>query len=170
MKKKIIYFLLLFCAIVLQTSVLPLISPVYVTGDILLMLILVGSVLDGFFAFFWWAIFAGIIYDLASYMAVGVHALIFLLVVYFVSFFSRRFSVEIRGVGLALFMFFVVVATLVSRGIIALSIAWDLQTLDGYFREFGSLKIIGVQILFNIFLFFFCFFLLKKVKKFFAIE
>lgn len=169
MKKKIIYCLILFCAIVLQTSVLPLLSPAYATGDVLLMLVLAWSVLEGFFAFFGWAIFAGIIYDFASYTTVGVHALIFMLVLYFVSFFSRRFSVEIKGVGLALFVFFVAVATLVSRGIVALSVAWDLQTFNGYLSEFGSFKIISVQIIFNVFLFFFCFFLLKKLKKFFAI-
>ena len=170
MKKKIVYGLILFCAIILQTSVLPLVSPIYAVGDILLMLILAGSILDGFFAFFWWAIFAGIVYDLVSYTAVGVHALIFLLVVYFVSFFSRRFSVELKGVGLVLFVIFVIVATLVSRGVVDLLTVWDLQTLNSYFKEFGSLKIISVQILYNIFLFFFCFVLLKKAKKFFAID
>ncbi|HBI33764.1 MAG TPA: rod shape-determining protein MreD [Candidatus Moranbacteria bacterium] len=170
MKKKIVYCLLLFCAVVLQTSVLPLISPLHIAGDVVLMLILAGSVLDGFFAFFWWAIFAGIVYDLASYTTVGIHALIFLLVVYFVSFFSRRFSVEIKGVGVVLFVIFVAVATLLSRGIIALSVAWDLQTFNGYFEEFGNWKIIIFQILFNTFLFLFCFFVLKKVKKFFVIE
>lgn len=146
------------------------ISPAYAAGDVLLMLILAGAVLDGFFAFFWWAIFVGIVYDLISYTTVGVHALIFLSIVYFVSFFSRRFSVEIKGVGLALFAIFVIVATLVSRGVMALSIAWDLKTLNGYLNEFGSLQIISIQILCNTVLFFFAFLLLKRVKRFFAID
>ena len=138
MKRKIVYGIILFCAIVLQTSVLPLISPTHVTGDILLMLVLTGAVLDGFFAFLWPAIFAGIIFDLISYTTVGIHSLVFVLVIYFVSFFSRRFSVELKGVGLVQFVIFVAVATFISRVIMALSVAWDLQTRSGYFKEFGS--------------------------------
>src|SRR6266704_2969631 len=99
MKKKFIYCLIFFCGIILQTSVLPLISPTNITGDIVLMLILVGSIIDGFFSFFWWAVFFGVIYDIVSYTTVGIHAIIFIFVVYFVSFFSRRFSVELKGVG-----------------------------------------------------------------------
>jgi len=170
MKKKFVYCLILFCAIILQTSILPLISPSQVTGDVVLMFILAGSIIDGFFAFFWWSIFAGIIYDLVGYSTVGVHALIFLLVLYFVSFFSRRFSVELRGVGLALFGIFVLAATLLSQAIVTLVIAWDLQNLHGYSKEFGSFGDIGIQIFYNTLLFLFCFVVFKKVKKFFAIN
>lgn len=170
MKKKILYCLVLFCLIVLQTSVLPIASPIYATGDVLLMFILAGAILDGFFSFLWWAVFAGIVYDFVSYTAVGVHALVFLLVVYFVSFFSRRISVELKGVGLVLFMIFVIVATLVSRAIVVLLIDWDLQTLSMHLKEFGDLKIIGIQILYNMLLFLLCFAVLKKMKKFFAID
>jgi rod shape-determining protein MreD len=170
MKKKFVYCLIFFCAIILQTSILPIISPAYATGDVLLMLILAGSIIDGFFDFLWWAVFVGIVYDLVSYTTVGAHALIFLLVVYFVSFFSRRFSVELKGVGLILFMIFVIVATLSSRMVMTLLIAWDLQTLSGYFKEFGNLKIISIQVLYNMFLFVFSFMVFKKTKKFFAID
>lgn len=170
MKKKFVYCLIFFCVIVLQTSVMPLISPAYAIGDILLMLILAGSVLDGFFDFFWWAIFAGIIYDLTIYTTIGIHAIIFLLVVYFVSFFSRRLSIELRGVGLILFLMFIIVATLISRAVVTFSIAWDLQTFNGYLKEFGSLKNISIQILYNTFLFLCCFFVFRKTKKFFSIE
>lgn len=170
MKRKIIYCLILFCAVVLQTSVIPLISPSSAIGDILLMFILAGAMIDGFSEFLWPAIFAGIAYDLVSYTAVGVHALIFLSVVYSVSFFSRRFSVELKGVGQLLSLIFVVASTLVSRAVVAMSTAWDLRTLNGYFIEFGSFKIIIIQILYNIALLLFCFVFLKKTKKFFAID
>jgi rod shape-determining protein MreD len=170
MKKKFIYCLILFCAIILQTSVLPLVSPAQVMGDVVLMLILAGSIIDGFVLFFWWAIFAGLIYDLVSYSTVGVHALIFLLVLYFVSFFSRRFSVELKGIGLAWFGIFVLAATLLSNLIIALMVAWDLQTFSGYFKELGWFKDISIQILYNMILFLICFIVFKKAKKFFAIN
>ncbi len=169
MRKKIVYFILLFCAIIIQTSLLPLVSPGNIMGDIVLMLILAGAVIDGFFSFFSWAIFAGILYDLISYTTLGVHSIIFLLVVYFVSFFSRRFSVELRGVGLFLFSLFVVVATLTSRIISTLIISWDLQNINGFFRQLGSFSVISIQILYNIFFFFFCFIILRKTKKIFSI-
>jgi rod shape-determining protein MreD len=170
MKKKLVYGLMLFFMIVLQTSVLPVLSPVIVTGDIVLMFILAGAIIDGFFAFFKWAIFAGILFDLVTYNAVGLHAVIFLLVVYFVSFFSRRFSVDIRGVGVMLFLIFIVVATISSRAISTLIISWDLKTFTGFWEEFGTFKLILVQIFYNTALFIFCFIALKKIKKFFSIE
>lgn len=170
MKKKIVYGSILFCAIVLQTSVLPIISPAHSVGDVMLMLVLAGAVLDGFFGFFWWAIFAGIIYDLVSYTTVGLHALIFVLLLYFVSFFARRFSVEFRGVGLFLFMLFVVVATFFSRVIVAMMISWDLQSLKVFWTNVGNFSDIGVQVIYNMILFAFCFVVLKKAKKFFDID
>ncbi len=171
MKKKIIYSFLIFLAIILQTSFFPNVCRDCESGDIVMMLVLAGVVLDGFFGFFWWAIFAGIIYDLASFVQIGTHALIFLLVIYFVSFFSRRFSVELKGVGVFLFLIFVVFATLVSRGIIALSIALDSQSFHQFQDVFlGSFSTVGFQIFFNAVLFFLCFHVLKKIKVFFDIE
>lgn len=171
MKKKIVYSSLIFLAVILQTSVLPVVFRESATGDIVLMFVLAAMVLDGFFGFLWWAIFAGIIYDLASYVQVGTHALIFLLVVYFVSFFSRRFSVELKGVGVFLFLFFVIVATLLSRVIVALSIAWDSQSFHQYFNLlFGDLYTLALQIVFNVILFVVCLQSLKKIKVFFDIE
>ncbi|EKE18454.1 MAG: hypothetical protein ACD_9C00333G0002 [uncultured bacterium] len=169
MKKRIVYFFILLLAIIMQTSVLPIISKLQSPGDIVLMLVLVGAVLDGFFGFFWFAIFAGIFYDLASYTQLGVHALIFLLVIYFVSFFSRRFSVEIKGVGILLFAAFVFIASIVSRVIIALSMARDLQDLHQFPALFGSLDIVFFQSIFNVFLFFLCFYVIKKIRIFFDI-
>ena len=170
MKKKFVYCLLLFCAFIFQVSVLPLFSPLFAMGDLLLMFVLAGAIIDGFFEFLWWAIFAGVIYDLISYTSIGVHALIFLSVVYFVSFFSRRFSVELRGFGLFLFLLFVVFATVVSRLIIALSVAWDLHDMGVVGSNFGNFHILIIQILFNIVLFFLSFIMLKRTKSFFAID
>lgn len=161
---------MLFCAIVLQTSVAPLFFSTHVRVDLILLFILAGAIIDGFAGFLWWAIFAGIIFDLLTYTTVGVHALIFLLVVYFVSFFSRRFSVEIKGVGLILFALFVIVATLLSRAVMALMATWEMPTPQGYFTEFGSLKIVSIQILYNMLLFPLAFVIFKKTKKFFTID
>ena len=87
MKKKLVYLFILIIAIIIQTSVMPVILNSSTTGDAVLMIVLAWSVLDGFSAFIGWAIVAGILYDLAAYSPIGEHAIIFLAVVYFVSFF-----------------------------------------------------------------------------------
>jgi len=169
MKKKFVYFVMLFCAIVLQTSVLPLFSSTYAIGDVVLMFVLAGAVIDGFPLFFSWSIFIGIIFDLVNYTTIGIHSIIFLLVVYFVSFFSRRFSIELKGVGMVLLVLFVVAATLISRTVMMLLIDFDMGMPLAHLQEIGNLKIISKQIISNLFLFFLCFIVFKKAKKFFAI-
>lgn len=170
MKKKIIYTFIFLIVIIIQTSILPVVLGLNTTGDIVLMTVLAWSVLDGFSAFIGWAAFAGILYDLVAYSPVGEHVIIFLLVVYFVSFFSRRLSIEFKGIGWALFFMFVVIATFISRSIVALATAWDMQTFHGYWQMFGSLKTIALQIIYNGILFFLLFFLLRKIKEFFKLE
>lgn len=170
MRKKLVYIFILISAIVIQTSILPVVSGSRVAGDVVLMAILAWSIIDGFFAFVGWAIIAGILYDLSAYSPVGEHSIIFLLVVYFVSFFSRRLSIELRGIGWLLFFIFVIVATLISRSVIALAEVWNNQTFHGYWYIFGDLKSIIIQIICNSILFFVLFFLLKKIKEFFKLE
>lgn len=170
MRKKLVYLFILILAIVIQTSFLPIISGSSVAGDVVLMAILAWSIIDGFTAFIGWAIIAGILYDLGAYSPIGEHVIIFLLVVYFVSFFSRRLSIELKETGWLLFFIFVIAATLISKSVIALAGAWDVHTFHGYWHVFGDPKSIIVQIVCNSILFFFLFFLLRKIKEFFKLE
>lgn len=170
MKKKIVYILIFISIAILQLSFLPVISSKNVAIDAMLMAILAWSVLDGYFAFLNWAIFFGIVYDILSYSMIGTYALIFLLVVYFVSFFSRRFSMEPRGIGIVLFLLFILVATLASNGIVALVQAWKLETLRGFWQSFGGFKATSIGLFCNTILFFAFFALIKKTKHFFAIN
>lgn len=170
MKKKFVYITILLLIIILQTSMLPVIVSNEVVPNMLLMAILAWSVLDGFSAFLGWAIFAGILYDLAAYSPIGVSVLIFVLAVYFVSFFSRRLTVELKGMGILFFVMFVIVATIISRFILALSISWELKTLHDYWKIFGSFGSISVAIICNEILFFVLFIVIRKIKKFFEIE
>ena len=169
MKKKIVYIFIFLVIATAQLSFLPVIFGAGNVADGVLMAILAWSVIDGFFSFLSWAIFLGLFYDLISYSTIGTHALIFLLVVYFVSFFSRRITLEFRGMGLFLFLAFIVVATLLSHAIIALILAMKMQTLGGYFKSFGSMGSISLQFIYNAILFFLCFLLIRKAKQFFAI-
>jgi rod shape-determining protein MreD len=169
MKKKFIYTIIILTLIIVQTSFFPATLNINAAADAVLMLVLAYSVLDGFSAFLSWAIAAGILYDLATHSVVGEHVIVFLLVVYFVSFFSRRFSTDLRVTGFFLFIMFVIIATLISRIIITIITAWDLQTLQGFWKTFGGFRFITLSVIYNEILFFIFFIVLKKIKKFFDI-
>ncbi len=169
MKNKIIYFGVIIFAILVQTSFLPIIARVGVLGDAVLMLVLVLAVLDGFANVLKWAVLAGILYDFASYTTIGVHVIIFLLTVYVVSFFSRRLSVEIKGMGLFFLLLFVVLATLISNGLLSLFAVWGGKTLKLYAQAFGSFSLVIFQVFCNAVLLFFWFNVIKKIKKKFVL-
>ncbi len=169
MKKKFVYLFIFIAVAVFQLSFLPVISDKETVANAVLMMILAWSVLDGFFAFLSWAIFFGIFYDIISYSTVGTHAFIFLAIVYFVSFFSRRFSMELRGVGMILFLLFIFVSTLASNAIIALTFAGKIGSLHGFWYSFGSPGVIIVELIYNTFFFIIFFVAIKKIKRFFMI-
>lgn len=170
MKKKIVYFLIFIFIAIVQISIMPVIANENPIPDLVLMSILAWSVLDGFFIFLPWSIFFGITYDLLTYSLVGEHVLIFLAVLYFVSFFSRRISFEFKGIGLFLFLLFVVVVSGMSQVFFALMAAWHTQILSGFWNSFGSLSSIILQLLINMLLFFLCLIAIKNIKRFFALE
>lgn len=168
MKKKIIYILLLLGIILIQSSLLPVLSNF--TGDGVLMAVLSWAILDGFAAFLPWSIFMGVLYDLIFHARVGEHVLVFLFVTYFVSFFSRRIALEFKGIGLLLFIFFVGIATFASHAIDASLNAVDVNTIHGFWKSFGGFEYIFHQFINNIILFSLLFMIIKKSKRFFAID
>ncbi len=164
MKKKLFYFGLIFLALLMQSSFLPgLISP-GAMGDAVLMLVLAMAVLDGFALALSWAIIAGALYDLASFTPLGQHVIIFLLLIYAVSFFSRRLSVEIKGVGMLLLVFFVIAATLISKSLFIFFLMLGSQAVN-FFQVFGGFKDFIFQVGGNAVLFFLWLSALKKFKK-----
>ncbi|HPN54519.1 MAG TPA: rod shape-determining protein MreD [Candidatus Moranbacteria bacterium] len=170
MRKKIVYSFVLLFAVIAQTSILPVFFSNQVLGDAVLMAVLAWAMLDGFQAFIGWAIVAGIFYDLAAYSPIGEHVLIFLVVVYFVSFFSKRLSLNFRGTGLFLFFIFVIAVTVFSEIVLAIFAVYENQAMYEYWRKFGGVGEIMLKIICNEILFFGWFILLKKIKKFFKLE
>jgi rod shape-determining protein MreD len=170
MKKRLVYIFILLVTLIWQTSIAPVIFTGHAIGDAVLMAVLAWSILDGFYAFFGWSIIAGIFYDLMTYAIIGEHVLIFLAVVYFVSFFSRRLTLEFKGIGFLLFFVFVVAATLLSHVIKNSFVLLDIQTIHSYIDLFGPIKLLILQVIYNEILFFFWLFLLKKIKNFFNIR
>ena len=128
------------------------------------MLVLAFAVLDEFSLVLSWAIIAGIFYDLASYTTLGHHVIIFLFLIYLVSFFSRRLSVEVKGSGILLLLFFVIIATLISKSLFILFLSLSGQVVN-FFQVFGSFKYLIFQIGCNAGLFFVWFSIVRKFKK-----
>lgn len=170
MKKKIIYTVILLLAIMIQTSIVPVVTGFGSSGDAVAMMVLAWSVIDGFRAFFAWAVAAGILYDLASYSPIGMHVLVFLPILYFVSFFSRRFTLESRGVGIFLFFVFVIISTVLLRGANHLEMIWPEFSWQNYLDSFGNFREFMFSILYNVIFFFLWFAIIKKVKTFFKLE
>lgn len=165
MRKKIIYFGIILFAILLQLSFLPIINGNNFSADAVLMLVLAVAVLDGFAATLSWAIVAGILYDFATYAILGQHVLVFLLIVYLVSFFSRRLSVEVKGTGLLLLFLFVIAATLISNESSAFFSVSAKGSFKFYLRALGGSGSMIFQLGCNTLLFFLWYNLVKKIKQ-----
>lgn len=166
MKKKSIYFGIIFFAILIQLSFLPVFFGKSAFGDAVLMLILAISVVESFVSALGWAIVSGILYDFSSYSTLGFHVIIFLMIVYGVSFFSRRLSVEVKGTGVLLSMIFVVFSTLISKGLLVIFFGLEASKSSGsYLRFFGDFRSVFFQILINAILFFLWLGVIKKIRK-----
>lgn len=170
MKKKIIYVFILVLAVIIQKSILTVISEMNVSGDAVAMAVLALSIVDGFNAFLPWAVFAGVLYDMSSHSLIGTHVFIFLMTVYLVSFFSGRLFVEHKLVGKVLYLMFIVTSTVFTRLVLGIERSYIAMSFDGFWKTFGNLEFIAFQILWNIALFYIIFISIKKIKKFFDIS
>ncbi|HBP00621.1 MAG TPA: rod shape-determining protein MreD [Candidatus Moranbacteria bacterium] len=170
MKKFSIYSIIIFCATVLQASSVPALSGSAWLPDVVLMLVLAWTLLDGFDSLLPWAVFAGILYDLATFSPLGSHVIIFALVAYGVSFFSKRFSADARGGGIFLMVFFVISSTLGSRWLLSFHGAG----FDFFRRDFSDLWNFSKMFFFasfcNLLIFAILFLFVGKVEKFFYLK
>lgn len=170
MKKFFIYFSIIFLVVIFQTSSIAFLFDLNWMVDVVLMLVLAWTLLDGFEEFFPWVIFIGVLCDLAHFTPIGLHVLILSLLAYGVSFFSKRFSVEIKGTGILVVMFFVAAATLGSRIIL---LFWEVDSsalLVDLSNFWITLRMFSLTFFYNLLIFFFLFFILGKVEKFFHLR
>lgn len=157
MKKFFVRFLIIFSAIILQVSSVPLFFDSDWTVDIVLMMVLAWTLVEGFEDFLKWAVLAGLLYDLATFSPVGLSVMIFTILAYSVSFFSKRLSVEIGGSGVLLVVFFVTAATVGERAIRLLYefgtvfIAADVSVLATTAQNFIYATVVNLLIFFVIF-------------------
>ena len=100
-----------------------------------------------------------------SAISLPFHVLIFLLVVYMVSFFSRRLSVEVKGTGILLFLLFIIIATLISNVLLTAFLILGDGSIKLQPQFLSILKLILFQTGGNAVLFFLWYNLIKKIKK-----
>lgn len=169
MKKRLVYGFVIIVACIIQTSLLPIF---FERGVPLLlpMMMLAWSLIDGFDDFFWWALFAGIFADLVGPGVIGINVISFVLIIYTASFLSRRFSGDIRGVGVFLMLALVMAATLIS----AIASLISFLPANEFVLDFSRIHIdpvkIMLQIVYNAILFFACHIFISRMKKFFDIQ
>lgn len=163
--KFLAYTALIFACIIAQKSLIPIMFFGRRLPDIVLMLVLALAVIDGFDDFLPWAIGAGLAYDVAVGPVIGLHALIFVVVVYSVSFFSRRFLVDMRSMGVMTLLVFIILATLVSHLFVALWIGWDSRSALDFIGALGSGWDFAVQVSYDALAFIIIFSLARTYTK-----
>ena len=171
MKKKIVYFLLMLSLVVLQTSFVPNFCAGYFFVDIVLVGAMAWSFADGFAPFLPWAITLGILQDIFSHSVVGAHVLVIVLSTYVLSFFSKRFSMEIKGTGVLILSLLVAVGSFLPHLFLGFfyagKISLPVESLTFSFP--GSISLL-VQISANIVFFFLFLRFVKKMKKYYSLE
>lgn len=165
MKKKILYFVIISIALIIQLSVLPALIPYRPLPHMLLMLTIAWTVGIGFSQALPWIIFAGLFIDLASYEPIGTTVILLVLMSYFVSFFSKRFLVEGKRWELLVILFFIIAATFFHRFylIFVSYVKGELQYSSNLGLFFSS---IPAEIIINGLLLAVLFWVFKKIENF----
>lgn len=86
--------------------------------DVVLMLVLAWSALEGFSMFVFWIAVFSFLYDIFARTAFGLHLLIFSFGCYFAGFLTRRISVATNYMGILLTSLFIAAVTIFSEAIL----------------------------------------------------
>lgn len=165
MKKTIAYFFIIIVSIIIQKSIFPIFGAYFVLPNLVLMLILALSILENFYTFLYKSVFAGMLYDIFLYQQVGIYAIIFPMVVYFVSFFSRRISVDLKITGIFMFGFFIIFVTLMSDFLFFIISYYGMDGLDFFVKIIKNPLLLVYKIFFNSMFFILYYNIIKRIKN-----
>lgn len=164
-KKNLVYLFVILAALLIQSSVFPAIFSFRPLPQILLMIVIAGTVISGFKKFLVWSIVAGALFDLFFYNRLGTEVIFFAAVTYFVSFFSRRFLVENESGGMLAMAAFVILATFFNRIFVLLSDFLNFGPEAKSASNFILLSNSGIEIICNLIIFFISFRILTRIEK-----
>lgn len=162
MEKKIIRLAVIILATLFQVSFLSVFFSEYRTPSVIVALVVAWTVCVGFDDIFFWIILLGIVLDVVGFQPLGANIIPLILIVYFVSFVSRRFLIEHKVWNSTIMMFFVAAATLFYYFFLVLFSGFD----DFLFvKSFLFWKTAAIQTIYNAILFLFVYFLLRKTEE-----
>lgn len=170
MKKQIVYGVFIAGAFLMQWSVVGVLFYGGFFPDAILMLILALALIEGFVAFFWWAVATGIIVDSFVNAPIGLHSMIFVLLSYTTGFLTRRVMGDTHKAGSPLIFFLVLGATLVNRFVRGMIMLFDDSSFNVFLPLFSDVWNIFLETIFNLLLFLLFFRLIPKIKNFFVIQ
>jgi rod shape-determining protein MreD len=168
MQSKLIRLGIIFLAILIQISFLPVLFSANEVPNIILLLVISWAVIMGFDNILIWAIIIGVAADLIFFRAVGTSVIFFIVIAYSISFVSRRFLVENKNLGFLIIAFFIVFSTIFYG---FLNIFINSRLIENFRGSFGTQlillqKSILIQIAFNLLLFPLCYFPLVRLEKY----
>jgi rod shape-determining protein MreD len=160
MKNNFFIFFLIVAGIILQVSGFPVLFSRGYLPSIVLVGVIASTIIWGFRNALIWIIVTGAVFDLITYGVMGKQVIILVVVAYFVSFFSKRFLVENRGLGILAIIILVSVATLIFKGLF-FAIEGNGKLISGstFFLSAGK------ESFFNLIIFFIIFNFLKKRNR-----
>ncbi|OGI16293.1 MAG: rod shape-determining protein MreD [Candidatus Moranbacteria bacterium RBG_19FT_COMBO_42_6] len=165
MYKNILFFSVIFLAVLLQISFFPNLIPIRVFPDVALIIILFWTVRRGFEETWKWAIFAGLMVDLAYFWPVGTSVFSFVLIAYLVNSLAKRFLVTQTVFRFLILLAFVVLGTIFNSILLILAVKLARREAADLNMLFFNSDII-FKILYNFGIFSFIYAPLGKLEKF----
>ena len=161
MASKIRIIVIIFLAVILETSFFPALFAGRIVPDIVLVLIILWSSRKKFEDIWLWAILGGFILDIAIFGKIGINAFSFVIISFLASFLKERFFIAQRSGS------FAIALTLVAGGTI---LNWILINFLNNFLVSFSLGLLAMKIASNLAVAIFMYFLIARFKGIFGIS
>jgi rod shape-determining protein MreD len=161
MRQKVQLIIIIFLAVILQVSFFPGLTLGKIIPDVALVLIILWSSRKKFEDIWIWALFSGLILDIAAFNKIGINMISFIIISFMASFLRERFFIAQRRGA------FPIALTLVAGGTI---LNWILVSfLTDFFRSFHLDQII-IKIFGNLAISIVLYFAIFKFKEIFEIN
>lgn len=161
MASKIRILIIIFLAVILETSFFPALFAGVIVPDVVLVLIILWSSRKKFEDIWLWAFFAGFFLDLAISQKIGINAISFVIISFVASFLRERFFIAQRTGAFAIALTLVVGGTILN---------WFLINFLTNFSMNFSWKLLVMKIASNLAVAIFMYFLIARYKRVFGIS
>jgi len=159
----------IFIAVIMQTSFLPNFFPTNMTPDLLLIIVIIWTVRNGFNSVLTRAILAGVLMDFFSFGIVGINIFSFVMVVFLVDSLCKRFLVPQSDkkifvlaiiIALGIIINYVVLAIFMNISVYLSQLSW--QTINLFSRS------LALKIFYNLLMLIIIYWPIRKINNIFA--